>query len=134
MSHTRDLLAGLRDELIAAGVTTPIFYKELPTTPDRVIALTAYSSADEATVALSHIRVQVWFRGAVNTSLDPDDLADDVFDVLHGLMNRTYGGVHLVQCFRVSSVPLGVDGNKRSQRSDNYEIDVDFPTSAARPF
>lgn len=134
MSVTRDLLEGLRGELSAAGVTTSVFFKLLPTSPDRAIALAAYGTSDEATVASGTQRVQFWFRGDVNASLSPDDDADGVFNVLHGLTDRTYGSVHLVQMFRVSSVPLGIDGSKRSERTDNYEALLDLPVTAARPF
>lgn len=134
MSETRDLLTGLRSEVAAGGLATSVFYKGLPTAPDRAIALTPYSTDDEATVATGRFRVQFWFRGSVNQALDCDDDADAVFNILHGLTDRQYGSVHLVQCFRVSSVPLGIDESKRTQRSDNYELYVDFPTTAARPF
>lgn len=134
MSITRDLLVGLKAELTAAGFMTPGFYKELPTAPDRAYAISTYASADEPKVALSHIRVQFFFRGAINDSLTPDDDADAVFAVLQGLENRTYGSVQLVQCLRVSAIPLGIDTVKRTMRSDNYELDVDLPTTAGRPF
>jgi hypothetical protein len=134
VSHTRDLLTGLKADLVAASITTPIFFGDLPTTPDRAIALTAYAAVDQPTVALSTIRVQVMVRGVVNNSLDADDQADDIFAVLQGLEDRTYGTAHLVQCNRISAVPLGIDGSKRSSRADNYEIDVDLPLTAGRPF
>lgn len=134
MSVTRDLLEGLKAELSAGGITTPLFFKLLPTTPDRAIAVTPYGSSDETTVALSTYRVQFWFRGDANASLSVDDDADAAFAILHGLTDRTYGSVHLVQCLRISSVPLGIDGSKRSERTDNYEVDLDLPLTAARPF
>lgn len=145
MSITRDLLVGLAGELATAGVgsytgspvvnpNTGIFFKALPTLPDRCIALTVYSSSDEAKVSLSHVRVQLWFRGKVNDSVDVDDLADAAFNVLQGLEDRYYGSVHLVQALRVSSVPMGVDDSKRAERSDNYQIDLDVPTTSGRPW
>jgi hypothetical protein len=134
VSHTEDLLRGLKAVLVAGGVTDTIVFGELPSTPDRCIALSAYAAQDEATVALSHRRVQAMVRGAQNSYLDAEGLADDVFDILHGLVDRTFGVVHLVQCFRISAVPLGIDGSKRSTRADNYEIDVDLPLTAARDF
>lgn len=134
MSFTRDLLVGLKAELVAAGITTPIVYGDLPTTPDRVIGLGAYAATDEPTVAASTLRVQLMVRGVPNNSLDADDLADDIFQAIQTLEDRTYGTVHLVQCLRVSAVPLGIDTSKRSARADNYEVDVDLPVTAGRPF
>lgn len=143
MSTSRDLLVGLAGELVTGSVAlmgpqtdpaTGIYFKALPTSPDRAVALTIYSSVDQPKVALSTFRVQFWFRGKVNDSVDVDDLGDAAFTVLQGLEDRVYGSVHLVQCLRVSSVPLGVDVNKRAERSDNYQCDVDMPLTALRPW
>ena len=141
MSPTSDLLTGLATDLNTQGIATytggaggNVFLKELPATPDRAIALTAYASIDDPKVARSTVRVQFWFRGVVGNSVDVDDLADDVFLWLQGLEDRTYGDVHVVQAFRVSSVQLGVDDNRRAERSDNYEFDLDLPLTAGRPF
>ena len=135
MSFTRDLLVGLKSEIPSGTLAAAsIVFGDLPSTPDRAAALAAYAAVDEPKVAKSTIRVQFMFRGDVNNSLSCDDLADDVFAYLQGLEDRTYGSVHLIQCFRVSAVPLGVDANKRSTRADNYECDVDLPLTAGRPF
>lgn len=134
MSFTRDLLVGLKGELLAAGVTAPIVFGDLPSTPDRVIGIGAYAAIDDPTTSHSTLRVQLMVRGVPNSSLDADDLADDIFQAIQALEDRTYGSTHLVQCLRVSAVPMGIDTFKRSARSDNYEVDVDLPVSAGRPF
>lgn len=134
MSHERDLLAGLKALIVAAVPGATVVYGELPSTPDRAVALNVYASVDEPKVALSTFRVQVMVRGVANNSLDAGDFADDIFDALHGVENRTFGTVHLVQCLRISRVPLGVDTSKRTTRADNYECDVDLPLTAGRPF
>ena len=133
-SFTVDLLTGLSAYLAAHSITTPVFFKVLPTSPDRCIAITAYSSVDEPKIALSHVRVQFWFRSVVNDSLDVDDLADSVFALLQGAENVTFGTAHMVQALRVSSIQLGIDSNKRAERSDNYEFDLDVPTTSGRPW
>ena len=134
MSFTTDLLTGLAAYLAANGVADPVFFKALPTTPDRCIAVTAYASTDEAKVALSHVRVQFWFRGIVNNSLDVDDLGDSVFALLQGAENLTFGTAHVVQALRVSSIQLGADASKRSERTDNYELNLDVPVTPGRPW
>ena len=135
MSHERTLLVGLKPLIVAAGIPTgSVVYGDLPTAPDRAVALNCYAALDEAKVALTRLRVQVMVRGIVNDSLDAGDLADTIFDALHGLENLWFGGVHLVQCFRVSRIPLGIDSAKRTTRADNYECDVDLPVTAGRPF
>ena len=135
-THERTLLAGLKP-LIAPDLLplASVFYGDLPAlTPHRAVAFNCYAATDEAKVALTRLRVQVMVRGIENDSLDAGDLADSIFDRLHGLENLWFGGVHLVQCFRISRVPLGIDTAKRTTRADNYECDVDLPVTAGRPF
>ena len=62
--------------------------------------------------------MQLWFRGKPRARTDADDMAEDAFAVLHGLMR--VGEIHLMK--RVSSAQLGIDGNGRRQRADNYQI------------
>lgn len=145
MSFTRDLLAGLAADLQDAGVgvyrpaggylatDTAIVYGDLPPTPDRCIALTAYASVDLAGVNLSMIRVQFYLRGTPGDSLDVVDLNDALFLALQCLEHRQYGAAHMVQALRVSSVPMGIDGSRRSELAANYELDVNTPATAGRP-
>jgi len=134
VSFTTDLLTGLSAYLDTNGITTPVFFKALPTTPDRCIAITAYSTLDEPKVAASKVRVQFWFRGIVNNSLDVDELGDSVFNLLQGAEDLTFGTAHVAQMLRVSSGQLGADDSKRNERSDNYELDVDVPVTPGRPW
>lgn len=145
MSVTRDLLEGVARFLSDEGrgvydpdgiydpASTVIKMKELPATVDRAIMLTAYTPSDHPTINLSQRRVQVWFRGAPDDALDVDDLADSVFDVLHGLTHRDFGTAHAVQVLRTSSMPMGKDDNNRHERADNYTFDVNEPPTAGRP-
>lgn len=143
---TSDLLRGLAQYLADAGIgvvysstvpyqpwDTGVFFKALPTGPDRAVAVTAYSAIDEPKISLTSVRVQFWFRGKVNDSLDVDDLGDAVFSAVQGLEHRQFGTAHVVQALRVSSIQLGADGSKRSERSDNYQLDVNPPTTPGRP-
>lgn len=143
MSITRDLLDGLAADLAGAGLVTydggpggNLFFKALPTSPDRCVAVTAYASQDEPKVARSRVRVQFYFRGVPDNSRDVDDLADEVFLWLHGREDFWYaaGTIHVIQAYRISTIQLGVDESKRSERSDNYEFDLDLPTTSGRPF
>lgn len=145
-SWESDLLVGLAELLDGQGVAkyrptgayaageTPIVFGELPTTPDRAIGLALYSGpADEATQNLSHPRLQLMVRGGRGLPLDAGDLATAAFMVLQAIEHRDYGTAHLVQALRTSAVPLGVDENRRTQRADSYQLDVNTPHSAGRP-
>lgn len=144
---TTDLLTGMATYLAAAGIgvtyratdpylaaETGIFFGLYPTSPDRCVALSAYATTDEPKVALSKVRVEVALRGIVNDSLDVLNLGDSIFGVLQGAEDLTWGTAHVVQALRVISASGGVDGNKRSQRSDSYSLDVDTPITSGRPW
>jgi hypothetical protein len=112
---------------------TAIVFGELPTTPDRVIAITVYGSDDEGQVPLSQMRVQFMFRGEPNNTLDAGEIAGPVFDLMQGLEHLQCGSAHINLAQRVSRITLGADDNKRQMRSDNYALDVDMPATAGRP-
>ena len=139
-SVTSDLLTGLAADLNAQGLATytggaggNVFFKELPTKPDRCVALTAYASSDDATRNESVVRVQFWFRGVAGSALDVDVLADSVFAWLQGMTHVDYGSVHVAQALRVSAVQLGMDANKRNERTDNYSFQINTPSTSGRP-
>lgn len=139
-----DLLTGLAQYLNDSGVgiyrpsvpyqsgDVAIVFGELPTQPDRVIGLTLYGSSDEEVQNLSRVRVQLMMRGAPNLALDVGSVATAAFSQLQGLSYRDFGTAHVLRVARVSSVPLGVDQNKRTLRSDNYVIDVNTTTGVFR--
>ena len=140
MSITTDLLTGLATDMAAAGLGAftggpggTIFFKELPTKPDRATAVTAYASQDDAAQNLSVIRVQFYFRGVPNSATSVDDDADAVFLWLQGLQGRQYGSVWVAHALRISTIQLGVDDSKRSERSDNYAFTCNLPETSGRP-
>lgn len=144
MSYESDLLRGLAQYLNDAGAAVykptggyqsgdaAVVFGELPTAPDRAVGITLYASTDAPKEALSSVRVQFMFRGSVNNSLDVGDLAAGVFSAVQGLQEQAFGSCYVIQAGRVSAVPLGLDGNKRSLRSDNYQLDINTPATALR--
>jgi len=144
---TSDLLTGLAAFLAGAGIgvtyrptgpylatDTGVIFGLYQPTPDRQVALTAYVATDEAKVALSHIRVEFALRGIPNDSLDVHNLGDAIFNVLQGAEDLTFGTAHVVQALRKISAGGGIDANKRSMRSDSYELDLDVPVTPGRPW
>lgn len=142
MSFTTDLLSGIAQLLEDTGQgtwkptgayatddPTPIIIKSVPASPDRVITLSEYSVSDDPTLSDSVKGLQVRFRAG----RDPrtvDDMADDAFDVLHGLQGVELStGVLIVQSYRQSSALLGADDNGRHERSDNYYLTVHRPST-----
>lgn len=145
MSFTTDLLAGMAQDIAAAGIgtyrsdgsvylldETGVVFKNLPESPDRCIVLTAYGSTDEAKSNLNSINVQIWMRGLPRQPLDVDHLGDDIFNLFQGVESRWYGTAFAVQILRKSTIQLGTDANQRWERSDNYVVDTNVPVMAGR--
>lgn len=140
MSYTADLLAGVATHLDTTGVATwrpngayvdgdvPITIAGLPDTPDQAIALTYYTVTDDPSLSDSVAAVQVRCRGGA----DPRDvlgLDDGVFEQLHGLTDAQLGTVHIVECLRNSSTPLGRDSTGRWEHVSNYYLTLWRPSA-----
>jgi hypothetical protein len=140
---TRAVLVGLAEYLATSGVgvwevdpatgyaptDTAITIGALPAAPDAAIALTAYPLADDYSLSDSVIGVQVRTRTAGENPLDVEDLADAVFNFLHGLASVDLPtGAHVVSSARRSGVSLGTDQTGRWMRSDNYALTIHAPT------
>lgn len=141
-----DLLRGIAQHLETSAVgtyrsdgtaytagETAIVFGDLPTSPDRCVALNLYSAGDHGTQNLSATRLNVKVRGLPNQALDVGDLGTAVFEALQGLTNATFAAAHLLQLGRVSSLPFEIDASRRHVRSDNYAADVNTPSTSGRP-
>lgn len=146
MTVESDVLTGLAQLLNDLGLATykpaggylstdvAVVFGELPTAPDTAVGLTLYGSTDEVKENLSHLRVQVWTRGAANNSLGASAIASPIFDALQGREGFDLGSVHVIQMYRTSMMPMGVDASKRYERSDNYVLDVNTPLTVGRTY
>jgi len=142
--YQTNLLTGLAAYIAAAGIgtwdpTTPygdtetgITLYTMPQKPDRIICLSAYGVSDDPSLSDSVLGVQVRCRWGAEDPRYADDLADAIFDLLHGreqwdvqvdlpLVTTLYGpgspteidywwlswlalssDIHIVQCLRQS--------------------------------
>lgn len=140
MGFTADLLIGvaqLLDSRTAAVYKPTGTYADneigivfgVPTqNPPSLIALAAYTNDDDPALSDSTMGVQVRVRGATADPTAADDLADQVFDALQGL-RATLNQIRVVYAKRTSTYPLGIDGNGRQERTDNYDLDVHRPSA-----
>ena len=148
MSNVIDVARGVAQVLADAGVgdwnsagNAPptdqadpwIVFKEMPDVPDRCIVITCYVYAVMPGMAQDQFRVQIRCRGAAEDASDVDTIADAAFTTLHGLTYAQFGGVLVNQMLQASSVPMGLDQNRRWERSDNYVIDGTSQSTANRP-
>lgn len=87
--------------------------------PGRAVGVRVYATDDDRD--LSQRRVQVKYVGAPDDPSGADALADEGFATLQHL-SRWQG---IAGIDRLTMIPLGVDGNRREQRTDNYLITLD---------
>ena len=139
MTFTAQLLTGLAEHLDTHGVArwrpttaylaseTAIVLGGLTPAPDRQIALTPYLEHDHASIDDSLVAVQMRLRGTPGSLTSCTDLADAVFDLLHGATNLLLGGITVTQVLRKSTAPLGVDENDRHEWSENYHLTLARP-------
>lgn len=133
MSATNDLANGLIDYLVSVGIgvkvtgsavfqstDTALVLETLPQTPDKAVAITIYPVTDDPTLSNSVAGVQVKARAAGPDPTAVNDLTDSVFDALQNLTKTLSTGVVVQQILRKSGVPLGLDGQMRRVRSENY--------------
>lgn len=142
MGFQQDLVTGFAQLLDAEGVgkwrpvgayqagETAITRRELASGLDRSIALSTYSVDDDPTLSDSVLGLQVVTRWEGADPAPADDLADSVYDALHGLAGVDLGtGVHVVQCLFRSGTTLGQDQSKRWRTSSNFYVTVHRPSS-----
>lgn len=102
---------------------TAITIDQLPTAPDKAIALTLYPVQDDGTTD-SIVGLQLRARGGRNDRVSLKDIEDRAFDALHDLQAVTLGGIPVVRVWRQSSAGLGIDGNNRQESSSNYYLQL----------
>jgi len=127
-----ELIVTLAQILAAAGVGTwsttgsypansvGIFYGPIGTSPDRAVGITRYGGT--GLISNDPQRgprlVQVRVRGAAGNPSSADDLADAV-DAVLARMPRTQG---LSSEWASGPLPLGADGNRRTELTLNYLV------------
>lgn len=141
MSFTTDVLEGVAQWLSSAGIgtwrstgvytadETGIVLRAQPQTPDRVLTLSTYSLSDDPSLSDSVVGLQVITRWGGGDPRPNDDLADQVFDLLHGATQVDLStGLRVVQALHRSGTSLGQDANQRWRTSSNYALDVYRPS------
>ncbi|WP_193118442.1 minor capsid protein [Brachybacterium tyrofermentans] len=144
MNPSRAVVAGVAELLQAAGVgawrpdgiyqpgEVPITVGLLPQSYDVAVALTVYGTEDDPALADSAVLLQARFRAGPHPD-DANDLAATLFGLLQGREHFTLAGVPVIEAHRLSWAGLGMDENRRWERTDNYRLQIHHPTQY-RPF
>lgn len=106
----------------------------VPQKPESVVTLSAYSVSDDPSLSDSVLGLQVRARRGGEDPTPTNDLADALFDLLHGLHDVDLPspdadpGVRVVQMLRRSQVSGGQDQNKRWSDIQNFYATVHYPS------
>ncbi|MEV4749076.1 minor capsid protein [Streptosporangium sp. NPDC049248] len=141
---TRLLLAGLgqlledegagdwHPEGIYTPTQTAITLSGLPSAPERAISIATYGlgqAGDDIDQTDSSVLVQFRMRGGPDPRV-ADDLADAVFNAVHGLAEyRLSTGVFVLLAERRIVAPHTRDGSGRVERADSYELRCHRPST-----
>ncbi|HEY1176984.1 MAG TPA: minor capsid protein [Phytomonospora sp.] len=140
MSFLPDIVDGIARLLAAKGVATyrptgiytatetAITDSVMPDSPDRAIVLTAYDTADRE----EHTDCTVFLQVRTRARQDPREVAnldEDVFGVIHGLRDQQFGQAAVRLIKRDNTAPMGADSSGRHERSSNYTIRAQRPTT-----
>lgn len=117
----------------ADDATTVIDLKTMSDQYDRCVCITAFRIDAYPDRARDQWQLQIRSRGARDDNLDGDRLGDQSFDLVQGLTYQTFGPITVDQILFKSSVPMGTDDQNRTERSDNYVLDLTPAPTALRP-
>ncbi|NRQ35983.1 hypothetical protein HII36_29735 [Nonomuraea sp. NN258] len=124
---------GLGTYQVDGGLGGTIFHTVLPPEPDVAIAAALYGGDEsDSRNPWSEPRIQVRVRGTSTDAGVAEQLAQDVYDAVHGLGARelTPGGTWLQLAVGVQAGPvyIGPDANDRHEYTVNFRVDLDRPT------
>ncbi len=105
---------------------------QAPDKPDRVVTIDTYGVYDNPTIALTDVYVQLRFRSRPDHPLDPKGMASKAAGVLSGRTDSVIGGLFCPTIYRDTSAQLGRNATRRWERTDNYTITVDLPSTGNR--
>lgn len=139
--YQTNLLTGVAVLLDAASVAdwdaggqyesgdTGIVLRTIPQSPDAIVALSTYVVSDDPSLSDTVTGLQVLARAGGQDPRTVDDLADAIYDQLHGLHDTLLStGIHVIECLRRSGTPLPQDDLHRWSRSDNYYVTTHRPS------
>lgn len=102
---------------------TAIVFDQLPSDPDRAIAIALYPVSDDGTTD-SIQGIQFRIRGPRNDRRFVKDTTDRLFDALHDLKHTTWGTTPVVRVYRNSGANLPADANNRQEATQNYYAQI----------
>lgn len=131
MGFQINLLTGVGELLDTAGVgrwltsgtyvatDVAITIDQLPTGHAQAVTMGFYPVEDSAGTD-SIVGIQFWIRGSPKNRQSAKNIADGLFNALHGLESTNIAGIPIIRIWRQSGASLGMDGNDRQELTENY--------------
>jgi hypothetical protein len=121
--HPVVLVTGLRDLIIAAGVSPVVVGPITQLGVDAGVALTPFPVDENDATGTVVAGVQVRIRGARTAgSAAPLNLSETIRTALVAVRMATVNGVHVASCRRDRQAPLGLDDQGRYELADTYYL------------
>lgn len=146
--YLADLLDGLATSIADAGIgswsgfdgpayastDTGIGIGVMPEQCTRAIALAPYLTVDPEPMLTDQIqRIQVRYRGQPDDVMDALSIGKQIFQLWQGIFMVTYGTCSVSAIARINgNAPMGIDGQRRFDYVDNYQIYLNTPDTAYR--
>lgn len=142
MATANDLVAGVAQLLEDAGAGTwrptgaylagddrPIFAQELPSGPNRALAVAHYPVTNVARTNDTVEGIQVRNRGVPGDIVTTNDDADAIRAALDGLQHVVLGSTHVSLIEWRSGAPLGQDASRRWETVQNFYLFTARPST-----
>ena len=109
----------------AAGT---IYLENLPPEPDAVVMIRSTGGTEsDVRLAYDNVTAQILVRGGADALAATQELAQGIYDALHGFIGQFVGGgLWIIACIGVSGGPayIGADENDRPEYSLNFRLMV----------
>ena len=126
LNRTASILSGLRTIITAATGATVVMRHPLDQDPDALVCIVHYPIDDDMQTGTVLQAVQVMVRGSkTGGDLPVLNTQDDILDLLGNLRDAIVGGIHVMACWRNTSVPITSDDHGRSVIRDTYYLRTD---------
>lgn len=120
--HNCGVCANPREEQ-AEGDTPAVFINRLADTPDRALALLAYSEDHTISDSNPTARITLLFRGQPDDQTTPEEDAERAFTALHEIgETQMTARLTVLASRRIINDPPVPDNNRRWHRADTYEL------------
>lgn len=121
-------LSQLLEDLDLGTYPGNIFLTKMPSTPDSCLVVSRYGGRESSLADdYDEPSIQIRVRGPATDVRVAEQLAERVYDALHGLGSRTLAGgtwLQLMVGIQSGPIPIGQDSNGRTEYTVNVRAEI----------